>query len=114
MCGACLFIHRGFGCRFSLESTGQMVSQRNWWAVPGLVGVHWGGAWSASHPWSAVLLCPVGGVSRPSAEAAVFRCTIAAPRQQALYPTLLYPDMTVPDLTYPICPATLLCVSLSS
>ena len=90
LCGACLFIHRGFGCRFSLESTGQMVSQRNWWAVPGLVAVHWGGAWSASHPWSAVLWCPVGGVSRPSAEAAVFRCTIAAPRQQALFPTLPY------------------------
>ena len=44
--------------------------------------VHWDGAWSASHLWSAVLSAEVGQVR---AESALF---IAAPRQRALYPNL--------------------------
>ena len=51
-----------------------------------------GGAWSASQLWSAVLSC---GRRVRSAQAAVFRCTIAAPRQRALYPTLPYPTLTL-------------------
>jgi hypothetical protein len=50
--------------------------------------VHWDGAWSASHPWSAVLSAEVGQVR---AESALF---IAAPRQRALYPSL--PFSTLP------------------
>ena len=50
--------------------------------------VHWDGAWSASHPWSAVLSAEVGQVRAESA------LSIAAPRQRALYPIL--PFSTLP------------------
>ncbi len=48
--------------------------------------VHWDGAWSASHSWSAVLSAEVGQVRAESA--------LAAPRQRALYPNL--PFSTLP------------------
>jgi hypothetical protein len=50
--------------------------------------VHWDGAWSASHPWSAVLSAEVGQVR---AESELF---ISAQRQRALYPIL--PFSTLP------------------
>jgi hypothetical protein len=50
--------------------------------------VHWDGAWSASHPWSAVLSAEVGQVRAGSA------LFIAAPRQRALNPIL--PFSTLP------------------
>ena len=71
--------------------------------------VHWDGAWSASHPWSAVLSAEVGQVRAESA------LSIAAPRQRTVpYPTLLYPDLTYPALlSSSICVSVFLsCVSL--
>ena len=80
-----------------------------------------GGARSASHPWSPDRPCPglssVGGWVpwSPSARAAVFPCTIAAPRHR----TLCYPTLTIPypDRTYRTLPACtmliLFCVSLT-
>ena len=50
--------------------------------------VHWDGAWSASHPWSAVLSAVVGQVRTGSA------LFIAALRQRALNPIL--PFSTLP------------------
>ncbi len=50
--------------------------------------VHWDGAWSASHPWSAVLSAEVGQVRAGSA------LFIAAPRQRALYPILPFSTLT--------------------
>jgi hypothetical protein len=62
--------------------------------------------------------CPVGGVSRPSAETAVLPCTIYRRATSACctlpYPDLPYPDLTIPDQAYLFCPATPLFVSLSS
>ena len=49
------------------------------------IAVPRGGAWSASHPWISGAWVPW----IPSAQAAVFPCTIAAPRHHTLrYPTL--------------------------
>ena len=67
--------------------------------------VHWDGAWSESHPWSAVLSAVVGQVR---AESALF---IAAPRQRALYPNLPFSTLTYPDLLYLCVCVSLLCVS---
>ena len=70
--------------------------------------VHWDGAWSASHPWSAVLSAEVGQVRAESA------LSIAAPRQRALYPILPFSTLTYPALLFSsICVSVFLsCVSL--
>jgi hypothetical protein len=66
--------------------------------------VHWDSAWSASHPWSAVLSAEVGQVRAESAQ------FIAAPRQRALYPIL--PALTCPAVLLYLCVCvSLLCVS---
>ena len=51
--------------------------------------VHWDGAWSASHLWSAVLSAEVGQVR---AESTIYRRATSA--RTVPYPTLLYPDLT--------------------
>ena len=68
--------------------------------------VHWGGCWSASHPWSAVLSAVVGQV-RTGRKRTIYR------RATSAHCTLSYPSLPYPDLP---CPAVLLylcvCVSL--
>jgi hypothetical protein len=64
--------------------------------------VHWDGAWSESHPWSAVLSAEVGQVRVERA------LSIAAPRQRLSYPTLTCPAVL---LYLCVCCVSLLCVS---
>ena len=52
--------------------------------------VHWDGAWSASHPWSAVLSVVVGHVLAGRKRTIYRRATSA---RTVPYPTLLYPDL---------------------
>jgi hypothetical protein len=68
--------------------------------------VHWDGAWSASHQWSAVLSAEVGQVRAES------EISIATPRQRALYPILPYPSLPYPDLPCPILLSSSICVSV--
>ena len=53
--------------------------------------VHWDGAWSASHPWTAVLSAVVGQV-RTGRKRTIYRHATSA--RTVPYPTLLYPTLT--------------------
>ena len=68
--------------------------------------VHWDDAWSASHPWSAVLSAEVGQVRAEST------LSVAAPRQRLPYPSLPYLDLPCPAVLLYLCVCvSLLCVS---
>jgi hypothetical protein len=115
MGGEDFFGYRDFGFCFSLESSGWLRvcragSRSGRPCMHASIAVPRGGAWSASHPWSPDLTCAVRGawvLWIPSAQAAVFRCTIAVPRHRTLrYPTRTGP--TVPCLPAP-CPSSSVC-----
>jgi hypothetical protein len=120
MGGEVFFAYRVFGCHFSLESSGWLrgcraASRSGRPCMHASIAVPRGGAWSASHPWSPALICAVRGAWVPwipSAQAAVFPCTIAAPHHRALHRNLRYRTYR----TLPACPCKmpiLLCVSLT-
>ena len=70
--------------------------------------VHWDGAWSASHPWSAVLSAVVGQV-RTGRKSTIYRRATSA--RTVPYPTLLYPTLTYPAL--PCCSPLPVCLCFS-
>ena len=70
--------------------------------------VHWDVAWSASHPWNAVLSVVVGQVRTGKSTVYSGAATSA---HFVPYPTL-YPTLTYPDLTYPTLLSSSICVSM--
>jgi hypothetical protein len=73
--------------------------------------VHWDGAWSASHPWSAVLSAVLGQV-RTGRKSIIYRRATSARTEP--YPTLLYPTLTYPALPCSVLLYLCVCVSLLS